>query len=269
MDSLSGHNRDNLLVYILIAELHQKSGKITLAQEWYNKALQTLAKRPQSQHKASMYQRYADFLLATGRTPEAIDRLRESLRIAAENGETKVYAYSLLRLGNTLASLGQHAQAYPLLAEYRTVMDSLTSLTRQRQIAKLVAVQALEIENSLAEQQQAQAAAAHEAAQRRHNALVYSGVTLALVLFGLLLVASRRLRRPRLQVAARLLFLLLLFEFLLVLLDPWLDATTEANPLAKLVANLAVALLMLPLDRTLARLQGSPPSPHPAGRQSA
>jgi tetratricopeptide (TPR) repeat protein len=89
--------------------------------------------------------------------------------------------------------------------------------------------------------------------EERNNNLQYAGITLALILFVILfflfshsIIANQKVIRFLGVIA-----LLIVFEFLNLLLHPWLGAVTHHSPVLMLLAMVCVAALLIPLHHKL------------------
>lgn len=91
-------------------------------------------------------------------------------------------------------------------------------------------------------------------ALRRRNQLEYSGIALVVLLVLVSVMLLGRIKVPVI-VARGLSFvaLLLVFESLLVVLDSYLDVFTGGAPAKKLLVNIALAILIFPLNNFLER----------------
>jgi len=138
--------------------------------------------------------------------------------------------------------------------------DSIFNESNAAEIGRLEARH--EIENAQQEEHaraQAEAQQLADETQRRNN-LQYLGI---MAILAMLMLGLRFLRHTRLPnwLANGLVFtaFLMLFEFISILADPWVEAYTGGVPLPKLAINLLMAGLFTPLHGWLQRRLATPP----------
>ena len=84
--------------------------------------------------------------------------------------------------------------------------------------------------------------------QKRLNHLQFSGIVLFILFLLSLIGFTRKLRiRPNIAEGLIFIFFLLLFEFILVYLDPNIDKWTGGEPAYKLIINAGLAGVIFPL----------------------
>jgi hypothetical protein len=143
-----------------------------------------------------------------------------------------------------------YASALANFQQYKAFSDSLLNEGNIREVANATARQ----EMRLRELEQQIAAEDAQAAQDRRDRLQYFA---ALVLICVLATVGLLLMRIKLAPWAGQMMLfvlvLLIFEFLLVLLDPTLDRWVNGAPLPKLGLNTLLALVIAPVHGWLMR----------------
>lgn len=149
-------------------------------------------------------------------------------------------------------------KAYALQAQYITTRDTLEARNRNVETQRL----ANEYEFKIAEREalKQQEKEANEISRR--NTIEYLTITVIVVMFFVILFSGRKWMKENAVKAFTFIGLLLLFEFLLVVTDPAVEILTQGKPLLKLLANVLLALLILPAHRLLEsftkrRLMGS------------
>jgi tetratricopeptide (TPR) repeat protein len=123
--------------------------------------------------------------------------------------------------------------------------DSLFSQQKQRQLQSLAFDEKLR-------QQELQAAEAKANEERKHN-LQYAAIALAVVTFVIFffLLSHSIIANQRLIKFLGILALLIVFEFLNLLLHPFLDRITNHQPVLMLLAMVCIAALLIPLHHKL------------------
>lgn len=101
-------------------------------------------------------------------------------------------------------------------------------------------------------QQEKELAEAKEAEERKHN-VQYSAITVGMVtlLIGFLVLSHSVIANQKLIRFLGVVSLLVVFEFLNLLLHPWLGAITHHSPVLMLLAMVCVAALLVPLHHKL------------------
>ena len=171
----------------------------------------------------------------------------------------------LLHTENTheqLATLYTQTQNYPLALkhykQYTITKDSLFNEEKSKDIGRLEQTHEFEIaEMERMKQEEEQARTLAEQTERR-NQLQYSGIVLVLVgLFIGIFIFARRFRKikeyktfqkyTKIVEAALFISFLIFFEFILVVLDPYIDQITGGAPLWKLGFNALLAGIIFPI----------------------
>jgi tetratricopeptide (TPR) repeat protein len=186
--------------------------------------------------------------LRAGKFAEAARLQQEALSIAQGNRYASLIVQLYKGLANAYAGLGQWQLAYRYEAQYSTLADSLFGAQRTQEIGRIQAQ--YEMEERMQEQEARQRAEAEAARERDNNQYLLIFAILCAIVLGILFAG--RLHVPR-RVADVLVFLtlMLVFEFLLVVLDPILDAYTGGVPLPKLGLNALLAVAFAFLHRFL------------------
>ncbi|WP_375558870.1 tetratricopeptide repeat protein [Bernardetia sp. OM2101] len=130
--------------------------------------------------------------------------------------------------------------------------DSINDLESQKDAARLQGN--FEIERKIAqekEEEENQKQLLEEKIERQ-NMLIYTGITIILfVIIGFLYLLKTFNASEKVLKAGLFFVLLLLFEFILLLLEPKIEALAVGNILIKLIANLIIALPIVPLHSWL------------------
>ena len=95
--------------------------------------------------------------------------------------------------------------------------------------------------------------------RREKNILYFSITVVVIILLSIALILMLKNKAGWLSNILSSIGILLLFEFILVLMDPWLDKYASDTPLARFLANVALAMTVAPLHGWLNRtLKGNP-----------
>ena len=183
-----------------------------------------------------------------GKFKEAETELLDALRIAKEIGamESSNFQYlSLSQLYDTIGKPGLAFEAYKMHIIFRDSISNEENTKAQTRAEMRYEYEKAELVEEQNEQEVARLLA--EKTDRRDN-LQYSVVLICLLVIGVVVAMLGRLALPE-RVAEGLIFFafLILFEFVLVLADPYVDIWTGGAPGWKLLINAGIAAMIFPL----------------------
>ena len=246
--------------------------------EYYNKSLNTCSKSDKK-GKARAYRNIGLFFTQHGKLDSALYFNKKALRLnrAAKNQEGVVFAllgkgqvYNKQerykksiksfkeaekiadRIGNTMQlknaskglakaykETGQYKKAHRFLKQETALKDTLFNKERVEQI------QRLELQEKKRQaKKQARLEAKRE--ERRHR-VQYSGIFIGLIFLFAFVFLSGKFTLPYKFAEGFIFFnFILLFEYILVILDPYIDHYSGGEPLIKLAANAVLALFIFP-----------------------
>jgi len=180
------------------------------------------------------------------------DSLQQALTFAAKAIETVETNYKTRDLGILAETYLQTSKVYEAAGKYQqslifqqkasTFRDSLYRQGRKNDLKQME--ERIRIEQFLREQQQKT-----EQERRRLVTLQYSGIVLLVLIMLMIamLVGRRFALRPVLTRWVAFVAVLLAFESLQVLIDPWTQQYIGTTPLAMLAVNLILAIAFSPL----------------------
>lgn len=197
----------------------------------------------------------ADVYIDQGKFDLAAKAGERSLSIAKETGNIENIRVAAKIISRLYEEQGEGLQALEMYKLQALMSDSLNTLDASSQIAK--AESKAEFEKALLIKEQEQKEADRIKAERisRRNSIQYSGIGFGvLALFGLVFLIGRiQLPDWAIELSVFLPFLIL-FEFLLVITDPFVDAFSGGEPLIKLLINALLAGLIFPLHSFFEKL---------------
>lgn len=179
----------------------------------------------------------------------------ESFELAEEIGDPKLINDAAKLLSDVYEKQGHGMKALNMYKLYTQMKDSIynenTHQETARQQTKYEMEKAQIIKENEAEEK---AKIEFETTQRRNNlqySLIFLGI---LALFGIVL--SFGFIKVSAGIANGLIFFvfLILFEFILVFTDPYLEQYTQDQPFYNLIANASLAILIFPLHSLLEKL---------------
>lgn len=179
---------------------------------------------------------------------KALELATESYEIAQRTGNVTDLSNATSLLSNLNNEKGNVATAFEFYKIHIKLRDSLKNEENYKAAVHLKLQNEFEKKQLLELQQKREAQ--REEAERidRRNTIQYSGIGLGIFfLFGLVFLFGRiRLPNWAIKMSVFLPFLIL-FEFLLVITDPFVDNWSEGEPLIKLGLNVLMAGAIFPL----------------------
>ena len=128
--------------------------------------------------------------------------------------------------------------AFKYMKMYTVMKDSMQSIDKAKQVQAQILV------DEVAQQ---------KLSEERNNTIQYSAIALGVValLIGFLVLSHSVLANQRLIRFLGIISLLIVFEFLNLLLHPWLGSVTHHSPVLMLLAMVCLAALLIPLHHKL------------------
>jgi tetratricopeptide (TPR) repeat protein len=230
-------------VYSGLANVYTANKDFDLAQSYHRKAID-FATKNDTLTLTSAYLEYALYFDKTDKKDSAILYARESVKWA-----TQLDAKStIVDAAKLLSTLYEKSDANEALKYYKLAAQTRDSIFNQASAAKLQSMEYTERERQR-EQEELKRVQEEE---RLHN-LQYAAIALGLVtlLIGFLVLSHSVLAKPKLIRFLGVISLLMVFEFLNLLLHPWLGKVTHHSPVLMLLAMVCVAALLVPLHHKL------------------
>ena len=241
-----------------IANIYTEQHDYPKALEFYSKAFNMAEELGDKSSVARHLSNIGFLYMETGEFEKAEDFLQKGLKLAKEinvKEYLKKQYSNLSLLYDTTARPAQAFEAYKLYIIYR---DSITNEENTK--AQTRTEMKYEYEKAALVKEQEEKELARLAAEKtaRRDNLQYSVVLICLLVIGVLVAMLGRLSLPE-RIAEGIIFFsfLILFEFLLVLADPYIDKWSGGAPGFKLLFNAGIAAFIFPLHSLFeARLKG-------------
>ncbi|HET9744287.1 MAG TPA: tetratricopeptide repeat protein [Chitinophagaceae bacterium] len=229
----------------LLGLIYEKKGDTVLAELHYEIAVAGADSVRYFYIKHSIKTPYIDFLIRLHKIPEALNHTRQLMTMGEEknNPDVKRTAAGFLRRIAELTRQTDSAYYYSMLES--SFKDSVFNQNNFNKIQSLAFSEQLRV-------MEEEAKIAMEEEKRRHNiqyALLAMGIITFIILFLVLshsFTIDERLIRFLIVIA-----LLIVFEFLNLLLHPFLEKITYHNPVFMLLALVCIAALLVPLHHRL------------------
>ena len=245
--------------YIILSQSLVNLGHLELeaknyqeAERLIHQALKLSEDNHYGERVAACHSKLGDLYREQYRHSEAIDQYQKALKHHRWN--TKDALATMQHLAFSLKSAGRIEEAYDYLNLSFMVSDSLQKSDQLYRITDLERQHQETID--LMEHRRLEEKRLHIATEqsRRRNSLQYSGILIFIIGILILLLFSGKLTLPAGIVEGGVIFLpLIVFEFLMVLCDPWIEKYAGGEPAYSLLINAGLALLILPLHGLLER----------------
>lgn len=179
-----------------------------------------------------------------GKADSALFYARYSRAMASNGGFLKDALNVSTFLTAYYKKLGKTDSAFYYAEIAIAAKDSLFSQEKNRQL------QNLSVNEQIRQQERAVTLA--EASESRRKNIQMAGIGVFIpAFFGFVLVFSKRKVRPRTIEFLGLLGLLFLFEFVALVIHPYIDELTHHTPVQKLIASVLVASVLVPMHHRL------------------
>jgi len=230
-----------------IARAYTNISRLYKEKDWMNEALdnqeQSLEINKAINNKSGLvysylgmgeiYKKQKDWL-------KAIDYYEQGRQIAAELNQQNELKNAYQGLSKLYDTIGNYQKAYHARSKLGAIKDTLFNQEKTNQIQRLEMAE----KRRKAEKQQR----LEEKREQRRNRIQYSGILIFIVfMFVSVFFTGKFTFHQRIAEGMIFISFILLFEFLLVVLDPKIDALSGGAPLIKLVANAILATCIFPL----------------------
>ena len=229
----------------LSGQVYMQMGDKDMAEVYFKKAVAMTPLIESSSGRLIFYRIYIPFLFDNGNIDEARNQATQLMELGMKdnNNNIKLSAAGFLR--QAFDSLHKTDSAY----YYAKMKDALNdSIFNESSINK---IQAMEFNEQLRTMEDS-AKKTEEALQRKENiqyALIALGIIIFITLF--LLLSRTVIVNERLISFFAILGLLIIFEFINLLIHPWLASFTHESPVLMLLVLVLIASLLIPMHHRL------------------
>ena len=188
--------------------------------------------------------------LKLGKVEAALEKGLEALELAIEVGYVENIKRSADLLSDIYKKQGNFENALSMYELEIQMRDSILNEENTKSIIGQQMKYDYEKEKLLKEQEEKEQLRLATEAQSRRDDLHYAGIFIGMfLLFGVVMMLGFVKVPPKGAEAIIFLSFLILFEFLLVLLDPFVEEYTGGAPIFKLILNAVLAGLIFPLHQ--------------------
>jgi len=181
-------------------------------------------------------------LLRLGKMREAEKYFTEVVYYPSKLTYTPSYLAALKKLSEILGARGDLKKAFQLQSQYLALKDSLLNQDYRAETQRI----ANEFEFKISEQAALREKELRDQEINRRYTMEYISIAIVVVVLFTILFSGRKKISDNFINTLLLIGLLMLFEFLLVLTDSPVENITKGEPVLKLLANVVLALLILP-----------------------
>ena len=251
-----------------IRDLHYKMVEVTKPMTYYLKAIALQEEVEDKYGSLVCLKSIAELYFEKDRAGEALPFLHAAEDLALEIGNIEKLADVNYKFSKTYDKLGQYEQSLKYYKSFRVLTDSIFNEEKSKGIGKLEAKHEFEMAELKRQQNEAEQSRILAQQTQRRNQLQYSGIVLVIVgLFIGIFLFARRFKKikeyktfrqyTKIVEAALFISFLIFFEFILVVLDPYIEQITGGAPLWKLGFNALLAGIIFPIHSLLeAKLKG-------------
>jgi tetratricopeptide (TPR) repeat protein len=230
---------------VSIADAYTQSGENELADVYIKKVISISDSVKMIPVKLRFSNYYIPVLLSKGNIPEATVQARQLLNLGELNNNNNVKLAATGFMRQIFDSLHNKDSAYYYSRMEATINAQIFS---QHNINKIQSLAFNEQIRSIEEE-----AKQTEEEQRRKQNIQYALLALGIITFiiAFLLLSRRHITNTKLIQFLGVVALLLVFEFLNLLLHPFLERITNHSPVLMLLALVCIAALLVPLHHKL------------------
>lgn len=238
-----------------IGFIHHVQGNIPKALEYYYKSLEIREEIGAKEGIANSLSNIGKLETDQGALVLAEIHLQRSLKLAYELGSPARIAETSLNLSDLAKKQGKHELALQMFKQHIQMRDSINNEETQKATIRQQTQYEFEKTQIVKENQAKERVRLLVEATSRRNNLQYSLIFLGILLLFVLILMLGFIKVST-NVAEGLIFFafLILFEFVLVFAEPYLEQYTNDEPMYNLLANSVLALLIFPVHSILERL---------------
>ena len=218
------------------------------ALEFSNKSLKIREEIGDKSGIASSLNNIGEFYLEQGRLDDALENGTKGLLLARTIGSPRLISHSAGLLSKVAKAKGNHQKALEMYELHIQMRDSIKNEETQKATIRQQTKYEFEKTMLVKEQKEKEEARVLSEEISRRDNLQYSVVLICLLVIGVIVAMLGRLALP-VRMAEGIIFFsfLILFEFLLVLADPYIDNWSGGAPGFKLLFNAGIAAFIFPL----------------------
>lgn len=214
----------------------------------YNSAVKICEEIGSTRNLPNLYVAIGEIQRVTGEKSKAVSTFLKGLEIATSSGFLYGEQQAYSSLSELYAEDSDHKQALAYYKLYTSVKDSLFNEDKSKEIGKIEASHEFEMGQMEHKREQEQIQKQQASAKARSDNLQYSAILIFLVVIFTAVFMLGKFSIP-MRLAEGMIFFafLLFFEFMLVMLDPYIEDYSGGAPAIKLGFNAILAGMIFPL----------------------
>ena len=231
-----------------LATVHAARGENDLAEPYFKRALVVADSSGLPEQLLNAAAGYAKLLVGQGRGAEALDWARKGYAATEHTRQPGYMVKSTTALSDAFASNGMTDSALVYSKLAHAWRDSLTALQNKSQLQNQLFTQELKDRED--------AKAREDAKEERSRNIQFGIIALIVITLGIFLLIFSRTAVVGAKAIKNLslIALLLFFEFINLLIHPFLDRITHHSPILMLLCMAAIAGLLIPLHHRMEHL---------------
>lgn len=232
-----------------IGNIYMKLGKIAEAESAFEKSLKNFEELGDMLGLAVVTNLLGEVMQAKGNTAEAESHFNRSLRLAKQLGFPINISNAAKNLQLLYREKGRWQQALAMNDIYIQMRDSIQNINNRS--ASIRMQFKYDFEQKIRKQKEAEAKrlAEERRTQNIHYALISLGILIVIVLF--LLMSHTVIATPKMIRFFGVITLLIVFEFINLLIHPFLGKITHHSTFLMLMAMVCIASLLVPMHHKI------------------
>lgn len=247
---LTEEDNQKAAAYIEIGEIEISNLNMAKAMEYFEKAEEIELQHEDNFDLSLALYKQSEALLHMNKGPEALIKSKKASETAliAGNKEVERDAYNLVSAIYATNNDYKLAFEYKNKAEY--VDEEITNDVLLKNFNKLQA--SLEFNKKLEAEKEKEAKLKAELDKQASNHYMLIGIFIPFLITSIFFISKINISTNYIR-AIVFVTIILVMEFLLVVLDPYVDKYTGGIPISKLLINTVLALMMAPLQHVMER----------------
>ena len=230
-----------------IGYIYKNKGDIPKALEYYHKSLKIKEEIGDKRGIAVSLKNIGTVELDRGALTEALNYGIRGLQISQEIGSPELISHNSSLLSKVARKQGDFQEALEMYELHILMRDSIKNEETEKESIRQQMKYEFEKAQLVKEQEENEKRRILNEKLKRRDNLQYSVVLICLLVIGVVVAMLGRLSLPE-RIAEGIIFFsfLILFEFLLVLADPYIEEWSGGAPGFKLLFNAGIAALIFP-----------------------
>jgi hypothetical protein len=244
-DIRSNNNMNRGMIYRNFGRVYTQLGEPELVSHYYKKGIQFCDSVKLPRVSAQLLNDYCGYLAKDRKYSEAKNYGIKGFMMGSKSGYKRFAADAADQLFNVYRQQHKDDSAYYYLQAKNVYQDSILAEQKTNQLQAIIIAQQIK--------ETEQKAKVAQADEQRHRNIQYAAIALGLVLFVMLFLLLSRsiIVNTRTIEIVGVIGLLIVFEFINLVLHPYLAAFTNESPILMLLILVLIASLIAPMHHKL------------------